>query len=210
MDSGTIAATPKTVATMRHQGRLTQWNDDKGFGFVTLNGGGDRAFVHIKAFERAGRRPVEGDLLTYATARDAQGRLQATAIRFASTATRATPAPGGPTFGDRFGHLLVIGFALALAGLIVAGRLPLLIGISYTVLSLVALLAYQHDKRAAVRGDQRTPEDLLRLVALCSGWPGALLAQRWFQHKSKKAAFRQVFWFTVIANVAVLGWYAGR
>ena len=37
---------------MRYLGRVTDWNDTKGFGFVMPNGGGDRAFVHVKAFER--------------------------------------------------------------------------------------------------------------------------------------------------------------
>jgi cold shock CspA family protein len=31
---------------MRDQGRLTDWDDEKGFGFVTPENGGLRAFVH--------------------------------------------------------------------------------------------------------------------------------------------------------------------
>jgi len=195
---------------MRHQGRLTQWNDDKGFGFVTPNGGGDRAFVHIKAFERATRRPVDGDILTYTTARDAQGRLQATSVRFAVAPGRASQTTGAKASDGKFGPALILVFALGLCGLIATGRLPVIVAIVYVLMSLVALFAYAQDKRAAIDGQRRTPEDLLHLVALCGGWPGALLGQRWFRHKSKKAAFRQVFWFTVIANVAALGWYAGH
>ena len=225
---------------MRLQGRLSHWNDDKGFGFVMPSGGGDRAFVHIKAFERAGRRPVDGDVLTYATARDAQGRLQATAIRFAdepprrepasssyarpppparATATRAAPArptamrrgatSDAPSRGT-FVYGLVGVFALALAGLIAIGRLPVHAGTLHGVMSLGALWAYRSDKRAAAEGRWRTPESSLHLFALCGGWPGALLAQRWFRHKSKKAEFQWMFRLTVLANVAVLAWYAGR
>ena len=47
---------------MRFQGRITNWNDDKGFGFAIPNGGGDKAFVHVKAL-MSKRRPVEGDLI---------------------------------------------------------------------------------------------------------------------------------------------------
>lgn len=53
---------------MRHVGRITKWNDAKGFGFVTPHNGDARAFVHIKAFQVSGRRPVEGDLISYDTA----------------------------------------------------------------------------------------------------------------------------------------------
>ena len=61
--------------TMRFAGRITDWNDDKGFGFVVPSGGGDRAFVHVNAFQRGSRRPVQGDLISYRPSRDAQGRL---------------------------------------------------------------------------------------------------------------------------------------
>lgn len=109
-----------------------------------------------------------------------------------------------------FGYVFVGVFALALAGLIVTGRLPVHAGTLYGVMSLGALWAYRSDKRAAAEGRWRTPESSLHLFALCGGWPGALLAQRWFRHKSKKTEFQWTFWCTVVANVAVLGWYAGR
>src|SRR3546814_19155049 len=38
----------RKVLTMRLAGRISDWNDEKRYGFVTPNGGGDRAFVHIK------------------------------------------------------------------------------------------------------------------------------------------------------------------
>lgn len=41
---------------MRYQGKITDWKDDKGFGFVTPNGGGPRVFVHIKSFSSRQRR----------------------------------------------------------------------------------------------------------------------------------------------------------
>ncbi|MBW8851405.1 MAG: DUF1294 domain-containing protein [Xanthomonadales bacterium] len=189
---------------MRLQGRLSQWDDDKGFGFVTPNGGGDRAFVHIKAFERAARRPVDGDILTYATARDAQGRLQATAIRFATAPVRPTAAPRRGWFGP----VLAGAFALALAGLIATGRLPVHAGTLYGVMSVVTLIVYGVDKQAATAGRWRTPEVHLHLLALLGGWPGALLAQRWFRHKSSKAEFQRVFRAIVVINLLALGWYA--
>jgi cold shock CspA family protein len=41
---------------MRQQGRLSEWNDARGFGFVQPHGGGDRCFVHIGAFAGRDRR----------------------------------------------------------------------------------------------------------------------------------------------------------
>ena len=42
---------------MRHEGRLTEWNDAKGFGFIAPVTGGPRVFVHVSEFPR-GRRPA--------------------------------------------------------------------------------------------------------------------------------------------------------
>ncbi|WP_238601270.1 DUF1294 domain-containing protein [Xanthomonas arboricola] len=88
----------------------------------------------------------------------------------------------------------------------VAGRLPMLLALWYAATSSVAMLAYRRDKRAAQRGRQRTPEATLHLIALLGGWPGALLAQQLFRHKSSKTAFQLRFWITVVVNVAALCW----
>lgn len=32
---------------MRHQGKITNWKDEQGFGFVTPNGGGKDVFLHV-------------------------------------------------------------------------------------------------------------------------------------------------------------------
>lgn len=185
---------------MRHQGRIHSWNDDKGFGFVTPNGGGDKAFVHIKAFARATRRPVDGDPITYTVARDRQGRLQANAIRFVGEKKpaddRATPGWFGPIFA-----LL---FVAALAGAALFGHLTTTVLAAYAIVSSVAFIAYGLDKSAANAGRQRTPETTLHFLGLIGGWPGALLAQRVFRHKSRKLAFQRTFRATVVVNVAVL------
>jgi uncharacterized membrane protein YsdA (DUF1294 family) len=71
--------------------------------------------------------------------------------------------------------------------------------------SVVAVVAYALDKRAAVRGARRIPEVRLHTLSLLGGWPGALLAMRLFKHKRRKAAFVRVFWLTVVVQVLVVG-----
>jgi cold shock CspA family protein len=67
---------------MEQQGRLSQWNDARGFGFITPLSGGPRIFVHISQFQQRNRRPCLNDQLTYSIGRDEQGRLRAKEVRY--------------------------------------------------------------------------------------------------------------------------------
>ena len=80
------------------------------------------------------------------------------------------------------------------------------VGGLYLCASIVCFIAYWIDKRAARAGRWRTPEHRLLLLGLIGGWPGALLAHRWLQHKSTKASFRRKFWITVALNLGALGY----
>jgi cold shock CspA family protein len=62
---------------MRLQGRIIEWNDERGFGFVVQNGASARIFLHVSAFRKRGGRPLLGSLVTYEIRRDDKGRLQA-------------------------------------------------------------------------------------------------------------------------------------
>lgn len=81
-----------------------------------------------------------------------------------------------------------------------------LVLVVYAVLSLVSFAMYGRDKAAARKGMRRTPEMTLHLVSVAGGWPGALVAQRLFRHKTVKQPFRTVFWCTVAVNCLVLAW----
>ena len=80
---------------------------------------------------------------------------------------------------------------------------------AYLAMSVITYLAYASDKSAARRSKRRTPEKTLHLLALCCGWPGALLAQRRLRHKSSKPSFLAVFWLTVVVNLMAVAWLLG-
>lgn len=188
-------------ATVRLAGRITDWNDDKGFGFVVPSGGGERAFVHVNAFQRGSRRAVPGDLISYLPAKDAQGRLQAREIRHAG---QRIEVPRQPSRLPRATIGTAALTAVAVAALV--GWIPALLAGAYVALSGVSYLMYWLDKSAAGRGARRTPESNLHLADLLGGWPGALIAQQQFRHKTIKQSFQSVFWVTVVANLVAVGW----
>ncbi len=181
---------------------MTEWNDERGFGFIDAHDEGPRLFAHVSEFPR-GRRPVEGAAVTYAATLDDQNRLQATAVRYASArGSRRAPARG-----------LTAAFAVALsffpmmAALSALGDLPAWLIAAYAGASAVAIFLYATDKAAAQQGRWRTPESTLHLVAALGGWPGALIARHLFRHKTTKEPFRTIFWVTVIINCAALASY---
>ncbi|MBN2161636.1 MAG: DUF1294 domain-containing protein [Pontiellaceae bacterium] len=73
--------------------------------------------------------------------------------------------------------------------------------LSLSVLGLITFTVYAADKRAAERGAWRIPEAHLHLLAVLGGWPGALIAQQVFRHKTRKRSFRVVFWITVVLHI---------
>jgi uncharacterized membrane protein YsdA (DUF1294 family)/cold shock CspA family protein len=187
---------------MRGKGKISSWNDEKGYGFIAPASGGSRVFVHIKAFGNRARRPAINDVVTYNLAADKQGRARAEGATLAGDKLKRRTKRNSsvPT-------ILVALFFLAGASISAfATNLPLLIPAAYIFVSGVTFLVYAFDKSAARSGRWRTSETTLHLLALAGGWPGALVAQQTLRHKSKKASFRRAFFVIVLLNCAALVW----
>jgi uncharacterized membrane protein YsdA (DUF1294 family)/cold shock CspA family protein len=183
---------------VRHQGKLTDWKDEKGFGFVTPRGGGPKVFVHIKSFSNRQRRPVGNELVTYELTSDSHGRPQGVNITFVGDRKSSPQAPApGPGTGSLIFTAVFFGFVV---GAVVTGNLPFVAPIVYFAMSCVTYLFYSYDKAAAQAGRRRTPESTLHLLSLIGGWPGAMVAQRKLRHKTQKLEFQTAFWLTVGLN----------
>lgn len=81
--------------------------------------------------------------------------------------------------------------------------------LAYAIGSAVCFVMYGLDKRAAKREHRRTPEATLHIAELLFGWPGALVAQRVFHHKTRKRSFLVITWAIVLlhtATWAILFW----
>jgi uncharacterized membrane protein YsdA (DUF1294 family) len=125
------------------------------------------------------------------------------------------------TWSDRAGWLAAwmggCWLAICMAWLIGAALMPswrpvwwwtLYLGLT-AVASPICLAAYGIDKQQATDREERISEKMLHLLALCGGWPGAVLGRRIFRHKTKKVVFRMVLWLILALHVAliVLGLY---
>ena len=210
------------------KGRLKSWDDAKGFGFIHPQDGGSEVFAHISVM-RGDRRPQPGDEVLFITGRDERGRPRAEHLRLAgelsldrqairrkpkapgkaAPATRkpvAKPTHRSATQGSiqNFSGKAVVFSVLCVLPLLGAvtlfGKglwwvLPL-----YLLASMLSFMQYWLDKRSAQSGGQRTAENTLHLVELAGGWPGALIAQQAFRHKTRKASYQAVFWLIVAGH----------
>jgi uncharacterized membrane protein YsdA (DUF1294 family)/cold shock CspA family protein len=178
-------------------GILTEWSDDRGFGFVTPADAGNKVFVHIGAFAPGTRRPRVGDRLQFDIDASSQKGPRAVRVRFAD--------------GDRGSNTPPLALPLALSALYLAAlglgialdRVPKALLYAVLAWSAISFVAYALDKRAARRDAQRTPENVLHALSLLGGWPGAAMAQQWLRHKSRKPSFRVAYYMTIALHLVV-------
>jgi uncharacterized membrane protein YsdA (DUF1294 family)/cold shock CspA family protein len=187
---------------MRYQGKIIDWKDQQGFGFITIPDRHDKIFVHISALPNRQHRPVIGDQVSFILKKDATGRMQAESVTIMgqSARGRASQSRGGVSL------IFALGFLIMISGASWLGWVPVIFAASYLLTSALTLIVYALDKSAAQKNQWRTPENTLHTLALVGGWPGALIAQKWFRHKSSKTSFQFVFWITVIVNCGGLAW----
>lgn len=100
--------------------------------------------------------------------------------------------------------LMAIGFYAVLAIAALMGKLNWIVVGWYLLIGAVTYGIYAKDKQAAEQGKWRTPEATLHLLSVLGGWVGAMLAQSYLRHKTKKSEFRLVYYLTVIINLGLL------
>jgi len=106
-----------------------------------------------------------------------------------------------------FSKSVAILFLLGLSFLFLEQRIDLWLIASYFTLSLFMFLLYGVDKYNAIKGRGRISERTLQIGTLLGGWPGALMAQQFFRHKTKKRPFIIVLWLSILINFVGVGYF---
>lgn len=68
-------------------------------------------------------------------------------------------------------------------------EIPIVAAIGLLAVNIWTVLRFWQDKKRAIAGERRIAEADLLGLALVGGSPGALLARRWFRHKTRKEPF---------------------
>ncbi len=116
---------------MRTKGKLTKWNDDKGFGFITPNAGNKQVFIHVSAFNNRSKRPEINQEITYTLSADKNGRPRAENATLPGDKLRKK---------GTFSIFLSLLFIFGICVLCVSGKLPLSLLAIYFVISMITLL----------------------------------------------------------------------
>lgn len=99
---------------------------------------------------------------------------------------------------NRFCFLLL---ALAAMG---SAFLPHPVVMWFLFANLLTVVIYGADKMAARKAWRRVPESTLLMFGLVGGWPGAIVGQQVFRHKTQKQPFKTWFIISVMVNIVVL------
>ena len=217
---------------MHRVGTVQRFDPDRGFGFLHSPQSPADVFFHVRDFDRRQGPPVVGMAVAFEEIHVGGKGPRAMAVRpidlaAASGPSRkprnpvAAPAPA-PAHGMRSAPgapsasvpVVLAALALQLALLVVGfvtGAFPAIALLMLPALNLVTFWLYWHDKDAAQRGAWRVQENTLHSLSLAGGWPAAWWAQQLLRHKSRKPAFRQAYWATVVGHLVLLAcWVAFR
>jgi uncharacterized membrane protein YsdA (DUF1294 family)/cold shock CspA family protein len=182
----------------RFDGTIATWNSDRGFGFIQPDGGGSQIFVHVRALPVGARTPEVGDELSYEIEHTSDGKTRARYVRYAGTSAAQTY---GTVRTNILSYLPLVLFAIIYAVIEALWHPYYWVFLIYVGTSLICVLIYWADKSAAALGRWRVSESALLLLGLAGGWPGAIIAQRLFHHKTRKGGFQAAFAGSIVVNI---------
>ena len=93
-----------------YRGKLVNWNDDKGFGFISAAELSSNTFIHISTLKHMSRTPKQGDYIYFEVERH-EGKMRATNARIEGVAakkfktSKSTNKPGA----NKLVPVLVVG-----------------------------------------------------------------------------------------------------
>ena len=172
------------------KGYVVHFNEEKGYGFIGSDDYEENIFVHISKVKNA----------------DELSRGQA--VKFDIEKTKKGLAAINVIAGKKqYSPYLIFGFISLFTTLAIFTytnqHLQTLIAYLLAINSTTFTL-YGYDKFISRRDKLRVPELNLQTLSLLGGSPAALMAQKFFRHKTIKGSFQIVYWLIVTLQIGLL------
>lgn len=193
------------------KGKLTKWNDKRGFGFIQSEERSQEIFLHISDLKDSTRRPQVGDTIYYHT-QTKDGKIRAynafilgakNKPSLSSKSLKKATSNAKNKYPFPILEVLLLSILPLIGSLhfvwTTANPIPLIL---YPVMSLLTSILYAEDKYRAKLGKWRISEKMLHICEFAGGWLGGFIAQRKLRHKSIKSSYQIVFWVIVTLHIA--------
>lgn len=179
------------MSVIMPSGHITDWNPDRGFGFIECDG--TRIFLHQRDFAKRHKTPDVGDRLQFELGQDKQDR---------PCAKKAVHVNDGGRFTSEAILFLAFLVGAPICALVKLSAVisPAYLAVYGLTISTITYFTYAWDKNRARKKGQREPEYVLHLLEFLGGWPGAFAAQRHLRHKCSKLSYQFVFWLIVAVH----------
>jgi len=172
------------------QGYIIHFNEEKGYGFIRSEESEENIFVHISEVSNA-TSLEQGQEVAFQIKKTAKG-LSAVSVK--AGAKQRSPYL---IFG-------VVSFVITLAIFAYATQQLQTLLAYLLAVNITTFLLYGYDKFISRTEMLRVPELNLQALALLGGSPSALLAQKFFRHKTIKESFQIVYWIIVAIQFGVV------
>ena len=108
-----------------YQGKIVTWKDDRGFGFIKPDRGGQEVFLHISAVKGRVRRPKVGDRIFYQKITERDGKIRATQVSIPGVTSRSRSAKRKPRKQKLFRTNIIMRLVKATVNIVIVGVIAL-------------------------------------------------------------------------------------
>lgn len=176
------------------QGIVINYHKDKGYGFIKVPNEESNIFVHIKAVNNANILEV-GQKVEF--------ELEETSKGLSAINVQAGSKAKSPYF-----TFSVVAFILTFSLFALLSSYVVVLLSYFLAINITTFLFYGYDKSISNGEKLRIPETVLHTLALLGGSPAALMAQRFFRHKTVKGTFQIIYWLIVLIQIGLLSFLA--
>ena len=174
------------------QGYIVNFKKEKGYGFIRSDEQEENIFVHISKVKNS-ETLEQGQEVSFDIKKTERGLL---AVNVIAGAKQRSPYL---IFG-------ILSFLfVAVISVYLSQKIDFLLAYLIAI-NISTFLLYGYDKFISSGDKLRVPELNLQALALFGGSPSALVAQKFFRHKTIKSSFQLLYWSIVFIQIGFLVW----